>query len=130
MILKADRKIVGIGTDIEQISRFRDKPFDENDRFYKKLFTENEIEYCLRMKDPYPSFTARFCAKEAIWKALSGVVSIAWHDLELLNNENGKPFVRIISENSEKMTVLRRYDIFVSLSHNRENAIAYVIIQE
>ena len=59
-----------IGTDIEEVSRFRNKKYSENKSFYKKIFTDDEIDYCLGKIDPYPHFTARFCAKEATIKAL------------------------------------------------------------
>ena len=43
-----------IGTDIEEVSRFRNKKFYENKSFYKKIFTDDEIDYCLGKIDPYP----------------------------------------------------------------------------
>ena len=63
--------IEGIGVDIEDISRFTGKPFPENKGFYERIFTKKEIEYCLQKANPYQHFAARFCAKEAVIKALS-----------------------------------------------------------
>ncbi|MFC1732976.1 holo-ACP synthase, partial [candidate division KSB1 bacterium] len=60
--------IIGIGVDIEQIDRFRNKPLNGHRRLYNKLFGSNEIGYCTSKRDPYPCFTARFCAKEALVK--------------------------------------------------------------
>ena len=69
---KPDKKkssIVGIGIDIEEISRFRELPYEERKEFYTTIFTEQEIRYCLEKRDPYPHFAVRFCAKEAFFKA-------------------------------------------------------------
>ncbi|MCP4724649.1 MAG: holo-[acyl-carrier-protein] synthase [bacterium] len=125
-----NKTIAGIGVDIEQIKRFSEKPFKDNENFYKKLFSDNEIEYCLRMKNPYPNFTARFCAKEALWKALSNIISITWHDIEIRNDDNGKPVFCILTTDKKKAAILSKFKIFVSLSHDKENAVAYVIVQE
>ena len=47
--------IIGLGIDIEEISRFQNKPKDST--FLKKIFTKNELEYCFKKKDPAQSYT-------------------------------------------------------------------------
>lgn len=63
--------IVGIGTDIVEISRIKNAVAKWGERFLRKIFTENEISYCYKKKDPFPHLAVRFAAKEAVIKALS-----------------------------------------------------------
>ena len=71
--------IKGIVVDIESISRFRMMPFVKHKNFYKRIFTEREIMYCLSKMNPYQHFAVRFCAKEALscekrFKNHSGII--------------------------------------------------------
>ena len=59
--------IIGIGTDIQEIRKFDEEL--GNRTFLKKVFTEKEIEYCMRKEVPSESFAARFCAKESLIKS-------------------------------------------------------------
>jgi len=111
------KSILGIGIDIEEISRFSDKQFEGNKKFYSRIFSDEEIKYCLSFNDPYPHFTARFCAKEASIKALKKKIGIKKIQIK---NINHKPYIQFSG------------DILgdVSLSHSKEYAVAVVIIYE
>ena len=106
-----------IGVDIEQVLRFSEKNYNQNKNFYKKIFSKEEIKYCLCKKNPYPHFTARFCAKEAVFKALNDQ-NIGFVDIEIDMKDN-KPTLKL--SNGKKG--------LVSLSHTNEYAIAFVIIE-
>jgi len=108
-------KVMDVGIDIQKISAFKD--FKKNKRFYEKIFTESEINFCLKRKDYKHCFCARFCVKEAIIKALDKKVS--FKDIEILNTCSGKPYVKIKS--------IKRKDICVSLSHSKENCVGIAI---
>ncbi len=105
-----------IGVDIENISRFSKLNYKNRLTFYEKIFTINEIEYCLSKSNPYPHFTARFCAKEATIKALSNK-KINIKDIEIII-KNSKPILKILNKISGT----------VSLSHTNEYAVAVVLI--
>ena len=120
-------KIIGIGTDIESINRFRKYPKDKNDRFYKKIFTSFELEYCFKKNDPYPHLTARFAAKEAVIKALSGWKKLQYKHIEVRNDNDKKPFVEILSQDNNP---LKKENILISLSHCNDYATAFVIAYE
>lgn len=105
----------GLGIDIEDISRFRKKPYLSHQHFYKKIFSVNEIQYCLAAKDPYPHFAARFCAKEAFIKAFPQKIT-GYPEIEIVNASN-KPFV-----------LYQGIQYTVSLSHESDKAVAVVII--
>tara|TARA_B100000029_G_C17194150_1_gene821829 strand:+ start:215 stop:589 length:375 start_codon:yes stop_codon:yes gene_type:complete len=108
----------GIGTDIVNIDRFREKIFDENKSFYEKIFLNEEIEYCLNFKDPYIHFAGKFAIKESVIKSISEKVSFK-HILTF--NQNSKPHVKLL--NSKK-----NYNFLVSMSHENDFAIATVLV--
>tara|TARA_Y100000310_G_C20344324_1_gene651295 strand:+ start:296 stop:634 length:339 start_codon:yes stop_codon:yes gene_type:complete len=107
--------ISGIGVDIEDISRFRDLPFDSNKEFYSKLFTSDEIAYCNSKKDPYQHFAARFCAKEAFVKAL-GKKDLDYKKIEI-HSDGGKPSISFEGKKA-----------LVSFAHEKDKAIAFVMV--
>ena len=104
-----------IGIDIEEISRFSSKQYDTNKSFYNKIFTKHEIDYCIKKTNPYPHFTARFCAKEAAIKACDKKIwDLTTIEISIMND---KPNIKL-PEN--KIGV-------VSLSHTDQYAIAIVM---
>ena len=116
-------KIVN-GTDIVEISRIRDDIEKMGDRFLNRIYTQNEIEYCESKKSQkYQSYAARFAAKEAIYKALSKYINFeyTWRDFEILNDEKGKPFVKL------NFKIDNLEDLEISLSHCKEYAVANVV---
>lgn len=108
-----------IGVDIEDISRFVDKP----QAFYERVFTPLEIEYCLSKRNPAPHFAARFCAKEATYKALSsaGIHNIVISQIEVYNDKNACPRIRLLNTDI-------KCKINLSLSHEKEKAIAFAML--
>lgn len=111
----------GLGIDIEEVSRFSQKPFLKHKTFYKKIFTENEIKYCMSKLDPYPYFTARFCAKEATIKALKHQ-DLKLNEIEIIRENKIPNLVNIPNVHKKK--------IQLSLSHTAKYAIAIVMVDE
>lgn len=109
--------IKGIGIDIEEITRFSVKKIERNRTFYKKIFTSNEINYCLKKNNPYPHFASRFCAKEALVKALV-TSSLEFKDIEIII-KNNQPTLKFAGKNKT----------FLSLSHTSKYAIAVVVVE-
>jgi holo-[acyl-carrier protein] synthase len=118
--MKSNSPILGLGTDIIEIERIKDSLAKFGASFYTKLFTQREIDYCLSHKDPAPYFAGRFAAKEAIAKALGCGFGkdLSWHDIEIVNNNLGKPEVLIKNNNQ----------IIVSISHCRTYATATALL--
>ncbi len=58
----------GIGIDLSNIERFKKKSFETNKDFYKKIFTQKEILYCLKFKNSYDRFAGKFALKESSGK--------------------------------------------------------------
>ena len=123
--------ILGIGVDIESIDRFRNHTKNKNEKFYQRIFTSTELEYCFKKKDPYPHLTARFAAKEAVIKAYSGLKKLYYSQIEVKNHNNGKPYIEIVSKNkniNKKESETKK--LFISISHTDKYAVAFVIICE
>lgn len=121
--------ILGIGVDIESIDRFRNLPRGKNKRFYERIFTSFELEYCFKKKDPYPHLTARFAAKEAVIKAFSGLKKLYYSQIEIRNYNDGKPYLKIVSKDkklNKKEPVNEK--LFISISHSDTHALAFVLV--
>ncbi|HLD80280.1 MAG: holo-[acyl-carrier-protein] synthase [Candidatus Staskawiczbacteria bacterium RIFCSPHIGHO2_01_FULL_41_41] len=116
----------GIGVDIESISRFRGLKQSEDSLFFSKIYTADELAYCLSKKNPAPHLAVRFAAKEAIIKALYGLgkKAVPFTQIEIYHLQDGVPSIRI---HHQKYAGLQSK---ISLSHCEDKAVAFVIIQE
>lgn len=108
--------ISGIGIDIEETERFK----KVTSYFLKSIFTKREIDYCNGKKDSYIHFAGRFCAKESVIKAHPK--KLLMRDIEILNDRLGKIKVYIKGE--------YKSNIFCSISHIRDKAISFVIMEK
>jgi len=114
-------KKIGIGIDIIDINRFRKKKFKKNLNFYRKILSESEIKYCTKFKSPYEHFAAKFAVKESVIKSIPDKISFL--DIKTSNSKHGGPIVSL-SGNLD-----RKYSFLVSISHEKEYAIAVVIAE-
>lgn len=114
-----DIQDISIGTDIEKIARF--ERYDKNSPLIKRIFTKAEIEYCYSFKNPAEHLAVRFCAKEAVYKALSTleITDVKYSDIEVINNQNKVPSIQL--KNGKDI------DFRLSLSHGNGSAVASVI---
>ena len=117
--------IMGIGIDIIEVDRVKEK-ISRNSGFRETVFSEKEMEYCESKTNKFEHYAARFAAKEAFLKAIgTGWTSaIAFNEIEILNDENGKPELFLRTEIDVQYNKL-----FVSLSHLKSIATAIVIIE-
>lgn len=118
------------GTDIIEIERIKKSIEDEKmgKAFVNRVYTPKEINYCENKKaQKYQHYAARFAAKEAAFKAISdqleGKYGIEWKNIEVINNEQGKPILNLMGINLEQIE-----DIDLSLSHCKEYAVANVTL--
>ncbi|MDD8018955.1 MAG: holo-ACP synthase [Bacteroidota bacterium] len=120
--------IHGIGVDIIEIERIQQSIDDYGHQFLKKLFTENEIQYCNAKQFPTQHFAARFAAKEALSKAISTGWSgeFEWKNVEIVNSPAGKPDFVFYGHTAK---VLKDQTVFLSMSHSDSTVIAFVIIE-
>jgi len=116
-----------IGIDMVDIARIRNVA-SRAPRFLKRVFTEQELAYCFRKKDPYPSLAARFAVREALRKLDAVFVAgIGFHDTEVLADPKGKPYLILHNVALHRAREAGISDWSISLSHSREQAIAVII---
>lgn len=108
-----------IGIDIEEIKRFSKNI--KNKSFLSRIFSKEEIEYCLSKKNSVQHFAVRFAGKEAVWKALDNS-KITITDISFKNSITGKPLVYI--KNKIKK------DMEVSFSHNKTTVVAVAVAKK
>ncbi len=124
--------IFGIGTDIIEVARI-EKIINENDALRQKLFTSAEQNYCDKGKATrFQSYAARFAAKEAFFKALGTGYryGMAFDEIEVLNDDLGKPFVKPHGKVKKFLKENGLINTYLSLSHLKETAIAFVVIEK
>lgn len=112
-------KGIGIGIDIVDVGRFKEIPFKSKPGFYKNLFTKSEIKYCLKYKNYFEHFAAKFAIKEAVKKSIHDNVPMI--EIETYHIRS-KPQIRL-------KKLQKKYIFYVSLSHEKDLAIAVVISQ-
>ncbi|BEO96543.1 holo-ACP synthase [Fusobacterium nucleatum] len=120
--------IVGIGNDIIEIERIEKAISKEG--FKNKIYTERELENIEKRGNRTETYAGIFSAKEAISKAIgTGVREFSLTDLEILNNDFGKPYV-VVSEKLDKILKNKKesYQIEISISHSKKYATAMAII--
>lgn len=121
--------IVGIGCDIIEIERVARAI--EKVGFKQRVFTPGEIAYAEnRGKQAAASYAARFAAKEAVLKALgTGLRGGSLLEIQVTNDELGKPSLELSGYHKELAQSLGIVRWQLSLSHNRDSAIAYVVAE-
>jgi len=99
--------------------------------FREMVFSKREIEYCESKASPFQHYAARFAAKEAFLKAIGRGwdSSLALHEIEIVNEVNGKPRLLLSGKTAETLESLEIRSIHVSLSHLKTYASAIVILE-
>ena len=110
-----------IGIDIVKVSRFKKKPLKNNQNFYKKIFSDAEINYCKKFNSPYEHFAGKFAIKEALIKSINEKISL--REIKT-SHKNSKPIVKI------KNSLDKKYRFIISMSHEKDVAVAVVISEE
>jgi holo-[acyl-carrier protein] synthase len=121
--------VLGIGIDAADIPRVAEMFARYGDRFLRRVFTDGEIAYCTRHRDPAPHLAARFAAKEAAMKALGTghACGVLWHDIEV-TREAGPPQLVLhggAAVHARNLLVARS---LLTLTHAETVAIAQVVL--
>jgi holo-[acyl-carrier protein] synthase len=99
------------------------------ERAERRLFTDAEIDYCRARRNWHEHMAARFAAKEAVLKALGTGLGpgMRWTDVEVVNEENGRPVVRLSGEVAAFAERQGVEQLELSLSHTSELALAQAV---
>ena len=122
--------IFGIGTDIVRVDRIKNSLKNRN--FINRIFNEKEILKCKKINNSTNCYAKRFAAKEAFSKALGTGISsgINFNEITVLNEKNGKPFIKLIGNTKKKIRkkIKNKFKISLSLSDEKKYAVAFVTI--
>ena len=120
--------IKGTGIDMAEVKRIENNL--DNDRFLKKIYSLNEIEYLRSRKFNPQTATGMFAAKEAVSKCLgTGFTNFGPCDIEIIKDEMGKPGVVLRNNALKHANDLKIEVIHLSISHTKEYAVAYCVAE-
>ena len=125
-------KILGIGVDIIQNKRLKNLIFSKT--FLSRTFSKNEIKISKKISSKANYFSKRFAAKEAFAKSIGTGFrdNLNFKDIEILNDKKGKPFYfksKKIDTIIKKKFKIKKYNLFLSISDEKDYSIAFTIIQ-
>jgi holo-[acyl-carrier protein] synthase len=123
--------ILGIGTDIIEVTRIRASHEKFGERFVGRILLPSEIEYCLSHKDAAPFIAARFAAKEAVSKAFGTGIGkwLGWLDIEVRRKESGQPYIELHGKGRELFDSRNARAFHLTLSHTVQHATATALLE-
>ena len=107
---------MAVGIDLLEIERL-ERALERRPKLAERLFTERERAYADRRARPGQHLAARFCAKEAVAKALR-LEAWSWQDIEVLEG----PELVLHGD-------LAGHDVEVSLTHSKGMAGAVAVLK-
>lgn len=111
--------------DIIEIERIATSIDRFGDRYLQRVYTPQELAYC---NGRTTSLAARWAAKEATAKALgTGIGEVGWQEIEVINASNGRPILNLHGNAAELAEQLGISEFFISLSHTKDYAVAFVV---
>lgn len=122
--------IYGVGTDLTDVARLKDQIMKDR-KFPSAFLTIKESDYCLSKVSWAQNMAGRFAAKEAFFKA----IGTGWRngmkltDVEIVNNELGKPIIKLYGETLKFCDQENITTMHVSISHLKEYATAIVVLE-
>ncbi|MHA2243746.1 MAG: holo-ACP synthase [Candidatus Hodarchaeales archaeon] len=123
-----------LGIDIVEIQRFRAFPPLKHPRFYARVFSEYEFQYCFDFSDPSPHFAGIFAAKEAIFKAVNNLLPVMLSQIFIQHDKNGRPVVWPEKDvifppiGNKWLNNNDNFEVQVSIAHSSELALAWAVI--
>ena len=125
-------KILGVGVDIVKNTRF--KLLIKKKKFINRTFGKEEIKLSQKLTNKSNFFSKRFAAKEAFAKSLGTGFrnNLNLKDIEILNDKMGKPFYiksKKIDKLINKIFKTKKYNLFLSISDEKDYSVAFTIIQ-
>jgi len=126
-------KILGVGVDIIENKRIKNSIKSKS--FITRKFGVREIKFSKKILNKSNFFSKRFAAKEAFAKSLGTGFrkDLNFKDIEILNDKMGKPYYfksKKINNLIYKKFKIKNYDLFLSISDEKDYSIAFTIIQK
>ena len=121
--------ILGIGLDATDIPRVADVFERYGERFLRRVFTDGEIAYCTRRRNPVPHLAGRFAAKEAAMKALGTghSLGVLWKDIEVVRR-GGPPRLHLHGGAARRAEAMKVRASVLTITHSESLALAQVML--
>jgi len=121
--------IIGLGLDATDIDRITDVIERHGERFLRRVYTDDEIAYCMRRRVPAIHFAGRFAAKEAAMKALGTGHSqgVIWRDVEVVRR-GGPPRLQLHGAAARRLAALGATSSLLTITHSETLAMAQVLL--
>jgi holo-[acyl-carrier protein] synthase len=121
--------IIGLGLDATDIPRIAATLERYGERFMTRVFTDNEIAYCRRRREPAIHFAGRFAAKEAAMKALGTghTQNVLWRDVEVMRR-GGPPQLHFHGGAARRFTAMGGRSSLLTITHSDTLALAEVLL--
>ena len=121
--------IIGLGTDIIEVTRIGEMIERHGEVFLQRVFTEQEIAYCQQRKASLQHYAGRWAAKEAVMKTLGTgfTKGIGWTEIEVISRPSGQPVIQLAGTTANYAMGLGIDEILISISHCRAYATATAI---
>lgn len=125
--------VLGLGSDLIEISRIEDSIEQFGERFLRRVFTMGEIAFCqMKKRNSAESFAARFAAKEAAAKALGTGISrgVSWQEIEVRREPGERPTLSLTGRAAARAAAMGVRRMQLTLTHSRDVAMAVVVLED
>jgi holo-[acyl-carrier protein] synthase len=118
--------LVGLGADVIEVERIRGVLERQGERFLARVFTQEERDYCSRMKHAHKHYAARFAAKEAVSKCFTTGIGaeFGWQSASVYHGERHQPLVRLDEKGRALLAAVGATHVILTLSHTDTVAMA------
>lgn len=117
--------LLRIGVDLVEVARIERGVQRHGERFYKRFFTPQEVEFCNRSA---ARLAGRFAIKEAVGKAFgTGIGDVSWQEIEVICDARGRPFLDLRGKAKALADQMGLTTWEISLSHTDTHAIGFVV---
>lgn len=121
--------IITIGVDLVDVGRMERIIFRWQDRFLRRIFTDEEIKYCNNRKDPAQRFATRFAAKAAVVKAIFAKGDYPdYREIEI-SAEHNRPIVKLLGKAKDASDKLNVKNIHLMVAHDGNYSVANVVLE-
>ena len=118
--------LLHIGVDVIEVERVKKVYERQKERFLKRVFTQEEQDYCFSKSNPFPHLAARFAAKEAVSKSFSTGIGklFSWTSCSIYHGPRMQPLVRLDEQGKALLKSIGATEVRITLSHTKTTAVA------
>jgi len=122
--------LLNVGVDVIEVERVQKVYKRQKDRFLKRIFTQEEVDYCFDKSNPFPHLAARFAAKEAVSKSFSTGIGklFGWTSASVYHGLRMQPLIRLDYQGKKLLEALGATDVRITLSHTKGTAVAVAVL--